>query len=199
MDPAAERRSRYEALVTAVVEPMRRYALRRTDHASAEDVVAEALLVIWRRLDDVPAGGELPWCYAVTRRCLANSDRSRRRRTSLVARIALLDRPGDGAADEPVVPDPAVHQALRRLPIDDREVLRLWAWEDLRPAEIAEVLGITPNAVSIRLHRAKGRLATALGRPEPGATATPGAEASVGGKGHHRAGQIPVDDPEDSP
>ena len=34
----------------------------------------------------------------------------------------------------------------------------LWAWEELAPREIALVLGVTPNAVSIRLHRAKGRL-----------------------------------------
>jgi len=45
---------------------------------------------------------------------------------------------------------------------DEQELLRLWAWEDLTPAEIAVVLGITPNAVSIRLHRARGRLADVL-------------------------------------
>ena len=35
---------------------------------------------------------------------------------------------------------------------------RLWAWEQLEPAEIAAVLGLTTNAVSIRLHRAKKKL-----------------------------------------
>ena len=41
---------------------------------------------------------------------------------------------------------------------EDAELLRLWAWEQLTPAEIAEVLGITPNAASIRLHRAREKL-----------------------------------------
>ena len=36
--------------------------------------------------------------------------------------------------------------------------MRLWAWERLTPSEIATVLEITPNAVSIRLHRAKDKL-----------------------------------------
>lgn len=40
----------------------------------------------------------------------------------------------------------------------DQEVLRLTAWEGLAPAEIARVLGISPNAAAIRLHRARGRL-----------------------------------------
>ena len=41
--------------------------------------------------------------------------------------------------------------------------MRLWAWERLTPREIAAVLDITANAASIRLHRAKARLADHLG------------------------------------
>ena len=40
----------------------------------------------------------------------------------------------------------------------------LWAWEELAPREIATVTGLTANAVSIRLHRAKKRLAAELDR-----------------------------------
>jgi len=46
--------------------------------------------------------------------------------------------------------------------VNDQELLRLWAWEELTPGQIAAVLGTTPNAVSIRLHRARGRLANLL-------------------------------------
>jgi RNA polymerase sigma-70 factor (ECF subfamily) len=69
-------------------------------------------------------------------------------------------------ADEPLAPppdeDPELAQALAELPAPDREVLRLWAWEQLAPREIAVVLGITPNAASIRLHRATTKLRTRL-------------------------------------
>ena len=47
---------------------------------------------------------------------------------------------------------------MARLRPDEAELLRLWAWEQLGPAEIAAVLDLTPNAVSIRLHRARGKL-----------------------------------------
>ena len=154
----ATRQQRFEAIAAEVAHPVLRYALRRTDAQMAEDVLAETLLVVWRRLDDVPQGGELPWCYAVARNQLANAERSARRQRNLVARIARLDRP----TPPPAAPDPAVHDALGQLRPDDRELLRLWAWEDLAPAQLAEVLGTSVNAVNIRLHRARTRLGDIL-------------------------------------
>jgi hypothetical protein len=46
-------RARFEALVHAAAEPLRKFLLRRTDADTAEDVRAETLLVLWRRIDDV--------------------------------------------------------------------------------------------------------------------------------------------------
>jgi DNA-directed RNA polymerase specialized sigma24 family protein len=54
--------------------------------------------------------------------------------------------------------------ALASLSAADQEVLRLVAWEDLPNHQIAEVLGITANAVAIRLHRARARFTDALAR-----------------------------------
>ena len=54
--------------------------------------------------------------------------------------------------------DPDLVEAIGALREEDAELLRLWAWEQLTPAEIAAVLDVTPNAVSIRLHRARGKL-----------------------------------------
>ena len=53
---------------------------------------------------------------------------------------------------------PELGDALGSLSVDDQELLRLWAWEQLGPGEIAVVLDITPNAASIRIHRATRRL-----------------------------------------
>lgn len=161
-----EPRARFERLADIVGDPVRRFLLRRTDPDTAQDVLADTFLVMWRRLDDVPEGAELPWAYAVARNCLANADRAARRHRGLVARIARLDPPRD--VDAPNLPDPAVHRALAGLSAEDRELLRLSAWEDLAPREIAVVLGVTANAVSIRLHRARRRLADELARQEPG-------------------------------
>ncbi len=157
-----ERRARFEALVPGLVEPLRRYLARRTDPATAEDVLAETLLVCWRRLDEL-TDEPLPWAYGVCRRCLANAERSERRQRRVAAKVAALDPPRDVAAPGgDADADPGLRAALARLPEPDAELLRLWAWEDLGPTQIAGVLGVTPNAVSIRLHRARGKLAEQL-------------------------------------
>ena len=166
-----ERHARFQAVVDATYEPLQRYARRRCDSTTADDVVAEALLVLWRRLDDVPADALLPWCYRVAAGCLANTRRGEARRRRLVERVAAVDQP-DAQLDPDPLPDPELHAALATLSVGDQEVLRLWAWESLSPAEIAVTLDVTPNAVSIRLHRAKARLGDALRKVSPTAEHT---------------------------
>lgn len=156
------RREAFEALVREAYVPVLRYLVRRTDPATADDVLGDVLLVLWRRFDDLPDGAHLPWCFGVARGCLANRRRSDDRQRRLVERLASSPVSGDPADD------PDLDQALERLGDKDREVLRLWAWEDLAPREIAVVLGISANAASIRLHRATRRLGKVLGKtPAP--------------------------------
>jgi RNA polymerase sigma-70 factor (ECF subfamily) len=106
--------------------------------------------------------------YGVARNCLANIQRGDRRQVRLAARITVVDPPREDqpAPDEP---DERVTAALAALRADDAELLRLWAWEQLGPAEIAEVLGITANAASIRLHRVRGKFVDALRKIDGGA------------------------------
>ena len=90
-------RERFEALAAEVVEPVRRFLARRTDPDTADDVLAETLLVCWRRLDDVPEHA-LPWVYGVARNCLANAERGERRQVRLAARITVVDPPQEAGA-----------------------------------------------------------------------------------------------------
>jgi RNA polymerase sigma-70 factor (ECF subfamily) len=149
--------ARFEAVVGEVWVPLQRYLRRRSDATTADDVLGDVLLVMWRRRDDMPEGSELPWCYGVARGCLANARRGDDRRLRLVRR--LEEQPPVAAGGD----DPALESALQALPPKDRELLRLWAWEGLAPREIAVVMGTTPNAASIRLHRATARLRKEMG------------------------------------
>jgi RNA polymerase sigma-70 factor, ECF subfamily len=162
------RRARFERLFADVYAPLQRFVRRRADAAAVDDVVAETLLILWRRLDDVPAEAELAWCYGTARRCLANTWRADERRNRLARRVASQPATVDDAGAET---DAELVAALDELSGDDREIVRLWAWEQLAPREIAVVLAISPNAASIRLHRAKQRLAARLGSRKDGATA----------------------------
>lgn len=162
VDMEQSRRERFEELAPGLVEPLRRYLARRTDPDTAEDVLAETLLVCWRRVAELP-DVPLPWAYAVARNCLHNAERAQRRRRRLAARVAAIDPPVSVAPAEPD-PDPQLTAALASLRPDDAELLRLWAWEELSTAEIAQVLGITANAAGIRLHRARTRLRSELAK-----------------------------------
>lgn len=161
------RRARFEELARSLVGPLQRYLARRTDPHTADDVLADTLLVCWRRLDDVP-DEPLPWAYGVARHCLANAERGARRQQRLAARIAVVDPP-TAATPGPAADDPELAAALAALRPEDAELLRLWAWEQLSPAEIAAVLDVTANAVSIRLHRARERLRQRLRKNPPDA------------------------------
>ncbi len=163
--PDAIRRARFEALAGEVYEPLQRYVRRRIDAASADDVVSDTLLVCWRRLDEVPEDAMLAWTLGVARRCLANDRRGERRQANVGHRLAaqpiLPPAAIPGAADETdLIAD--LHTAIAELPESDREIVLLWAWDGLPPREIAVALGLSANAVSIRLHRVKQRLAERL-------------------------------------
>src|SRR5688572_20584727 len=75
------REQRFREVFERCYAPLTAYARRRVPPSDADDVVAEALTVAWRRLDDVPEGdGALPWMYAVASRVVANHHRSLGRR-----------------------------------------------------------------------------------------------------------------------
>lgn len=148
------------ALFEAHFEPLLAYARRRTPQLSdAEDLVAETFSVAWRRLDRLPQAREqqLPWLYGVARHLLANQRRGVARRLRLMERLrsTFIAPPGRD-------PVPEVVAAVAALPERDQELLRLIAWEGLTHAEVALVLGISPNAVAIRVHRARERLRRSL-------------------------------------
>lgn len=161
----SSRRDRLRALYDASYSPLLGYALRRSrTMEDAADVVAETFLVAWRRLEDIPAGDEARlWLYGVARRVLANQRRGERRRERLEVRLVLepsLWRPAAPAEDD--IDLGALAHAFRRLPVRDREVLELVAWEGLAPRDLSVVLGCSLPTARVRLHRARKRLAQEL-------------------------------------
>jgi RNA polymerase sigma-70 factor, ECF subfamily len=148
---------RCEQLYRAHADQVHAYARRRSDHQTADEVVADVFLIAWRRLDAVPAD-PLPWLLGVARKTLANQRRAASRAAALHSRVeATLI-----AANRHVSGDHAVLAALATLDPRDQEVLLLIAWEGLRQEEVGTTLGISRAAVATRLHRARKRLAEAL-------------------------------------
>lgn len=155
-DRAAE--DRFERLYLLARDPLARYLARRAAPDAVEDLFAEVMAIAWRRRTDMPDEDQLPWLYGTARRVLANHRRSASRFGRLVERLNTTGRAPAVDPFAPQGPDVDLAAGLAALAPDDAEILRLWAWEELAPREIAVTLGITPNAASIRLHRAKARL-----------------------------------------
>lgn len=161
---AVNRRVRAEALFAEHSKAVWAYARRRADATVADDVLSDVFLTAWRRLDDVPDDAR-PWLLACARHALANHDRAARRSRRLVSRLTVA---GASAAPALELPDDALAQALASLRDRDREALLLTAWEGLSGERAAAVVGCSPRAFRVRLHRARKRLAAALLQMEDG-------------------------------
>jgi RNA polymerase sigma factor (sigma-70 family) len=158
--------SRFTQLYERHYDQVERYVRRRADDSVVRDVVAEVFLVAWRRLPEVPTD-QLPWLYGVARRVLANESRGSARGRQLVQRIAAhSDQASLVEADhaDEVASRLHVAAAVDRLPEDDREVLRLAAWENLDSREAAIAMGCSAPAFAMRLQRARRRLRQELAR-----------------------------------
>jgi RNA polymerase sigma-70 factor (ECF subfamily) len=143
---------RFEEIYKAYRQDVESYVRRRTSADLVDDVVADVFVVCLRRIDDVPKT-PLPWLYAVARKTLAN-DRRRRSRVA-PSEVAF-------ARDPEPVGDSALATAFAGLNENDREILRLVAWEGLTPSQAAVVLDCSRVAARVRYHRAKQRLAVRL-------------------------------------
>lgn len=130
----------------------RLYPLSSSD---LDDLVEETLVVAWRRRDDIPRDAELPWLIGVARNVLRNARRSKYRRNSLESSLSVHS--SDASAEEYVVADATVREALTKLTDDDREILMLNAWDGLDIHALAVALAVSTNVAAVRLTRAQAR------------------------------------------
>lgn len=161
---AADKRAAFDALYDGTHRRILAYCVRRTSRrADALDAAAETYVAAWRRFDDIPPGdGSLPWLFGVARRVLANQRRAESRQGRLVVRLRSRGQPEPSGPDDLAVQGEEhrdVLRALARLSEDDQELLRLTTWDGLSSVDVAEMFDVTRNAVDVRLHRARIRLA----------------------------------------
>lgn len=180
-------RARFEALFEQHHRAVLAYLLRRTRcEADAEDLAAETFAVAWRRRADTPSEPR-PWLFAVARRLVANHHRGAGRWARLLERLRSHQ---DQGAPAPLPSGAGLAlDALTALSKDDQELLKLVAWEALSHGEIAASLGITTNAVGIRIHRARHRYTQAYAALA--GTTTRGGSGAMKGFGASRT-SLPV-------
>lgn len=155
--------ARFEALYRDTRADLLAYLVRRAgDAQDAADALAETYLIAWEKLERVPVGPEARlWLFGVARNVSLRGARRRAVAGALTERLAAEVR----AAAPPEAGDGArALGVLAGLAPIEREIVTLAAWEGLAPREIARVLGLSPNVVRVRLHRARARLRRELAR-----------------------------------
>ncbi len=131
------------------------------DGAEAQDAVHDAFVTAWRKFESLHDHGRFEAWFD---RIVVNTCRDRLRHARRVVVHDLSTRP-DIAGGDPTasVPDElVVRRALEQLRPDDRIVLALRFFRDMRVDDIAVALGIRPRAATSRLHRALERLRAIL-------------------------------------
>lgn len=141
--------------------PIRAYLARRVPYGDVEDLAADVFAVAWQKKSSVTPGEELPWLYRIASYVVANYRRKEKHRTDF---LWLFHEPDSApAADSFLDHDPELAAAWSTLSAEQRELLALVVVEGVAMKDAATILDITPNAASIRVHRAKKQLADALG------------------------------------
>ncbi len=130
------------------------------DRALAEDAVQETFLKAYRALDRFRgASSEKTWLTRIAMNTCASM-----RRTAWMRAVwsspPLDDLPEPTGEDDRR--DDSVLRAVLALPDRLRQVVVLHYYQEMKVSEIAQALGISPNAVSIRLARARKHLRAAL-------------------------------------
>lgn len=142
------------------VGPIRAYLARRVPHADIEDLAADVFAVAWKKRARVTAGEELPWLYRIASFTVANYRRKERHRLDV---LWLFHEPDTApAADVLLETDPDLAVVWARLTPGQQELLALVVIDGVAIKDAATILGVSPNALSIRLHRAKKQLAEGL-------------------------------------
>lgn len=165
-DPAA-----FETFYREHIAMVGRFVARRVDNPHlAADLTADVFLAAidsagkYRPSSGSPGG----WLVGIARHVVAGEYRRQHRSRNAVDRIrgrALLD---PDATDRIVERIDAEHDArelyhaLAVLPRRDRALLELVAIDGLSVTEAAAVLGVSPGAARVRLHRSRTRLQSHL-------------------------------------
>ena len=144
------------AEIAAHIPRLRRYARALAgDSHQADDLVQDTLeraltkFHLWRHGSDLRA-----WMFAIMHNVFINQLKARRE--------LALDEAAEAALESAAQSDPLelrdLETALRRLPVEQREVLLLVGMEQLSYAEASQALDVPVGTVMSRLSRGRERL-----------------------------------------
>ena len=161
----------FSARVQELIPRLRRYARALTgERGAADDLVQDTLERAWIKLHLWRHGSDLrAWLFTIMHNVHVNQVRSRAANSTVPLDDEIADAPVRATQfDMLEVRD--IDTALRRLPVEQLEVLLLVALERMSYDEAARTLGIPIGTVMSRLARARDRLRALLAEESGGAS-----------------------------
>jgi RNA polymerase sigma-70 factor (ECF subfamily) len=147
------------------------------DHALAEDLTQHTLLQMHAARRNYARGSEvLSWAFAIGRNAMIDAVRKSRREVMFKTALEDAEAVARGSREQSFVSDSGpeelagakqdaerVSAELDRLPHSQRQAYDLVRNEGLSVAQTAEIMGTTPTAIKLRVHRVYEALRAVLG------------------------------------
>ena len=139
---------------------------RGMDAQSAEDIAQETMVRVWRKAPsfDADRAEAAAWIFSIARNL--SIDVFRRKQRSGISIELPEDLEGEGRPDDDLLGTQSrarVAKALKSLPVEQLELVKLAFFEDKSHGEIASLLNIPLGTIKSRLRLAYGKLRGLLG------------------------------------
>ncbi|QDK83629.1 RNA polymerase sigma factor [Spirosoma sp. KCTC 42546] len=130
---------------------------------ASEDMVQTVFYRMLKYRHTFTGDGEFKsWMYHLARNVLVDYSKQNKRSAQNYDLADVADKVGGGpAADESMQKEQELdmlHRAMAKLSAENREVLVLSRFQELKYEEIARVLNTTEGAIKVRVHRAMNEL-----------------------------------------
>ncbi len=163
---------RFHCLYEKASPDLLAFLLRRCLTAEdAADCLSETFRIVWEKRQRIPSGDDArPWLFGVARNVLRRERATADREAEAAHELALAAQRSGAITST----NKAALTALASLSPLDQEIITMLAWDDLAPREVAVILGLSPNVVRVRVHRAREQLRNTLA-----AGVTEGSKAAI--------------------
>ncbi len=124
------------------------------DHAKAQDLTQDIFIIVWKNLSKFRNESNIgTWIFRIaTNYCLRQIEKDQRIKTS---KLPTNIKEETAAPIETQLKD--LYQYISELSDIERIIISL-ELEDINQAQIAEIVGITPQNVRVKIHRIKLKL-----------------------------------------
>ncbi|MFV3074699.1 sigma-70 family RNA polymerase sigma factor [Niveispirillum fermenti] len=160
-------RQAFVALFNHFAPRLKSFLLRGgMDAGAAEETIQDVMVTVWRRAGDFDPSlaAASTWIFAIARNRRIDRLRRDRRPAFDPDDPALVPDPVDGAMEMMLVEERAalLHRAIRELPAEQAELLRMAYFEDKAHSAIAQERHLPLGTVKSRLRLALARLRKAM-------------------------------------